>query len=77
MTDKYNAYTVTISPFKILAVGGEPEPPNHVLCKFAADAINAGDYDIELTAEHDLPDYDEDEEFTDADDDSDNFGGFV
>ena len=76
MTDKYNAYTVTISPFKILAVGGEPEPPNHVLCKFAADAINAGDYDIELTAEHDLPDYDEDEEFTDADD-SDNFGGFV
>ena len=74
--DKYNRYTIYMT-FDVLAVGDEPEPPNAVLCKFAADAINAGDYDMELTAAYDLPDYDEDEEFTDADDDSDNFGGFV
>ena len=73
MTDKYNRYTIYMT-FDVLAVGDEPEPPNAVLCKFAADAINAGDYDMELTAAYDL---DDDEKFTDADDDSDNFGGFV
>ena len=75
MTDKYSKYTVCISPFDILGVGDDA-PTVAQLCKFAADAIKAGDYDMDITETFDLPEYDDDEGFTGADD-CDDFGGFV